>query len=152
MLGQIHKLVGDNAINKAGRPCQLLASFFFKNGQTRDSFSCIFVFSSTLHTVRDSNLQPLEYKSPPITTRPGLLSSGLFLYMCQYRWKEQFYNKVWPDVRMKSSTIFPKQSNVFQKLFKKSPNFWAIFVKNGSQKLSKIAQSGHTDFRSHSHT
>ena len=60
---------------------------FLKNGPTPASFSFIFVFPNTHCNCktnkckkcpssiqcRDPNSQPLEYESPPIGTRPGLL-------------------------------------------------------------------------------
>ena len=64
--------------------------FFLKNGPTPASVIIYFwSFQTNIITIfqqiyvkkcpssiwcRDSNPQPLEYKSPPITTRPGLLS------------------------------------------------------------------------------
>ena len=80
----------------------LATTFFLKNGPTPASFSVIFVFSNTHHNFitnkcekgpssiwcQDSNSQPLEYESHPITTRPGLLPNPLFL-----RWPKC---TIWP--------------------------------------------------------
>ena len=67
--------------------CFLWKSQFSKNGPTLASFSFIFVFSNTHYKFynnryvkkcpssircRDLKSRPLEYESPPITTRPGL--------------------------------------------------------------------------------
>ena len=68
--------------------------FFEKNGPTSASFEFIFVFSNTHYNFttnryekicpssiqcKDSNSQPLEHESPPITTRQGLPPNGFFL-------------------------------------------------------------------------
>ena len=55
--------------------------YIFKNGPTPVSFPFIFSLFNQLFTIlqrlssirrRDSNSQPSEHESPPITTRPGL--------------------------------------------------------------------------------
>ena len=50
---------------------------FFKMGQPRPLFNLFSSFQTNITNVtanirwRDSNSQPLEHESPPITTRPG---------------------------------------------------------------------------------
>ena len=68
----------------------------FLNGPTPVSFSFIFIFSNTndnfwqqlnvknVHPVkwcRDSNSQPWEHESPPITTRPWLPPTSTYVYI-----------------------------------------------------------------------
>ena len=73
---------------------QKLMVLFFKNGPYPASFSFLFSSFQTNTTIRtankcekcpssiqhrDSNSQPFDYKSPPLTTRPGLPKADGFV-------------------------------------------------------------------------
>ena len=78
--------------------------FFYKNGPFPASFSLIFVFSNKHYnshnkymwkmlspsSIQSLNPWPLEYESPPITTRPGLQwSFPLSLCMSCLHWNQK---------------------------------------------------------------
>ena len=61
--------------------------FYFQSLQSNDIFYNILVRkcpSSIRH--RDSNIQPLDYESPPLTTRPGLPSMNTLHLLLTASW------------------------------------------------------------------
>ena len=80
--------------SQKGRP--VIPTFIFFKWANTDLFYIYFVFSNTLQILQhqfekcpssircqDSNSQPLELESPPITTRPGLPAKFIIL-PCQW--------------------------------------------------------------------
>ena len=80
-LATYNPIMSASKVSRA-RTKMVTATSLFVNATTPASFSFIFVFSNTNLTTNtylkkcpwcwDSNSQPLELESPPITTRPGL--------------------------------------------------------------------------------
>ena len=91
--------------------CEHFFSLFLKMGQPRPLFCLLLVFSNKRYKFYnklcekcrssiphwDSNSQPSDYDSPPLTTRPGLLPTFVYFYNSgseHFRAQIQFYTPI----------------------------------------------------------